>query len=126
MSRKEADTGKTRKTKAKSRKLATTPRGKVRAMLSQIFLRSRERTAALKAAGNRCSACDTKFRHKATRNGPECKAQVHHLDGGGIDVVTDLIFTRLLCAPDRLQPLCAPCHEAETRLSGARIREKIA
>lgn len=109
MSRKVADQGTTKI----NRKLPTTPRSRVRAALSQLFLRSRERAAAIKRTGNRCESCGAKFRPKATTNGPECRVTVHHLEGGAIDEVMDLIFKRLLCDPARLKPLCGSCHDAE-------------
>lgn len=100
------------------RRLLTTPRSRVRAMLSQIFLRSRERAAAVKRESGCCQRCKAKGRPKATRNGPQVSLQVHHLDGGGIDEIMDLIFTRLLCSPDRLKVLCAPCHDAHEHIPG--------
>jgi hypothetical protein len=76
-----------------------------------IFTRSRERGAALKRTKNCCESCGAKFREKDTCNGPKLKAEVHHLDGGHIDEIVDEIFRWLLCHPDRLRPVCVPCHE---------------
>ena len=104
-------------------KLPSTPRSRVRAALSQLFLRSRERAAAIKRTGNCCEACGAKFRAKATANGPECRGTVHHLDGGAIDEVMDLIFSRLLCDPARLRPLCGPCHDAEPGHNASKCKD---
>lgn len=93
-------------------------------MLSQIFLRSRERAAAVKRESGRCQSCGVKGRPKAIRNGPAVALQVHHLDGGGIDEIMNLIYTRLLCHPSRLQVLCRACHEEIEHLGTCHGRKK--
>ena len=117
MSRKAADQGTTKTLATKPRKarkrLPTTPRSQVRRAVAMIFTRSRERSAAIKRTGNCCEDCGAKFRPKDTRNGPKLKCEVHHLDGGHLDEIVDEIFRWLLCPPERLRPLCGPCHDAE-------------
>jgi hypothetical protein len=84
----------------------------VRAALRQLFLRSRERAAALKAAKNCCAKCGAKASKK---QGHEVKVQVHHLQGiGNWDKIIGLIFEELLCDPKYLQVLCVACHDVET------------
>lgn len=92
-----------------SRRLPTTPRSRVRAALRQLWLRSRERAAALKAAGYRCG-CGAK---QSRRKGAEVYVEVHHIDGVNWDGLIDLVFERLLHGPDRLRVLCKECHRKE-------------
>jgi len=90
------------------RKLPTTPRSKVRAAIRQTFLRSRERAAAMKAAGYTCACCGVK---QSKAKGREVAVEVHHRDGiGNWEKVIDLIFEEILCRPDRLEVLCKECH----------------
>ena len=53
--------------KKKSRKKPVTPRSKVRAALTMLFLRSRERAVAIKRDKNTCTVCGI----KATRAGKD-------------------------------------------------------
>ena len=95
------------------RNLTTTPRSRVKNALRQLWLRSRERQAALKAASRSCERCGAKGRPKDTRNGPACKLEVHHRDGVNWDGIIDLVIRRLLPHPDRLEVLCEKCHGEE-------------
>lgn len=91
------------------KKLPTTPRSRARAAIRQLFLRSRERAACLKAAKNRCSKCGVKSSKKI---GAEVKVHVHHKNGIKIwEEVLDLIFREILCAPELMTVLCVACHE---------------
>jgi len=93
------------------KKLATTPRSRVRAALRQLFLRSRERAAALKREGNRCQQC---HRKASVAKGKEVKVEVHHLQGiGNWDKIINMVFEELLCSPDLLEVLCKECHDNE-------------
>ena len=93
------------------KKLATTPRSRVRAALRQLWLRSRERAAALKAAGRVCQGCQRKA---SVAKGREFKVEVHHLEGiGNWEKVIDLVFEEILCDPSKLRPLCRACHDKE-------------
>jgi predicted HNH restriction endonuclease len=79
------------------KKLPTTPRSRVRAALRQLFLRSRERAACLKAAGYKCAHCGVK---QSTAKGKVQKIQCHHMFGiGNWEKVIDEIFSEILCAP---------------------------
>jgi hypothetical protein len=93
------------------KKLPTTPRSRVRSALRQVFLRSRERAAALKRTKNACERCGIKA---SVAKGREVKLHVHH--AGRIanwDKVIDLVFEELLCDPSKLTVLCVACHEKE-------------
>lgn len=101
-----------------SRKLPSTPRSRVKNALRQVWLRSRERAAALKSAAHRCERCGVKGRAKDTRNGPAQKLEVHHRDGvPNWESLTDLVYRRLLCPPDRLVVLCPECHGEEHEMA---------
>lgn len=100
------------------KRLPHTPKSQIRNALRQLWLRSRERAAALRNAGHACEHCGAKFRAKTTRNGPACKGHVHHKDGIDWDGITDLIAQRILHHPDRLQALCDECHGAEHETNG--------
>lgn len=92
------------------RRLPNTPRSKVRGALRQLWLRSRERAAALKAGGYTCSIC---HRKQSVAKGREFKVQVHHKAGaiGNWEKVIDLIYAELLCSHEHLEILCEECHE---------------
>jgi predicted HNH restriction endonuclease len=93
------------------KKLPNTPRSRVRAALRQLWLRSRERAAALKREGNTCQIC----KRKASKaKGKEFSVEVHHIDGiCNWDKLIDLVFEQLLCDPSLLEVLCKECHEKE-------------
>lgn len=93
-----------------SRRLPTTPRSRIKNALRSVFLRSRERAAALKATGHTCARCGIKA---SQAKGREVKLHVHHDGGINWDGVVDLIIARVLAVP--MIPLCVPCHEAEHR-----------
>jgi predicted HNH restriction endonuclease len=91
-----------------------TPRSRIKGMLRQIFLRSRERANALKDNGYCCKKCGLKA---TTRKGEEVKLEVHHVDGISVwDDIIDKIETEVLCIgyPEKLMPLCRDCHAQET------------
>ena len=96
-----------------SKKLPTTPRSKVRAAIRQLWLRSRERAAALKRDNYTCQTCGVK---QCTAKGKEQKVEVHHKLGiGNWEQVVDLIYSEILCDHSLLETLCPECHEQETR-----------
>ena len=85
-----------------------TPKSRVRGMLRQIFLRSRERSDCLKRDKYTCQHCGVKASHK---KGQEQVVHVHHIKGIKIwDEVIDKIYDELLCHPDDLITLCPDCH----------------
>lgn len=76
-----------------------------------LWLRSRERAAAIKREGNTCQRCGKKG---SKAKGREVKMQVHHVAGiGRWEQVIDLIFAELLCNPALLEVLCVDCHGME-------------
>jgi predicted HNH restriction endonuclease len=91
------------------KKMPNTPRSRIKAAIRQLWLRSRERAAALKREGNCCQDCGVK---KSVAKGKEQKMEVHHISG--IDVwgeVTDIIADKILSHPDNLKVLCPDCHK---------------
>lgn len=93
------------------RKKPNTPRSRVRSALRQLWLRSRERAAALKAAGRSCQRCGVKA---SVAKGREQKIEVHHKAGiGNWDKVIDSIYSELLVSPDNLEAICPECHAKE-------------
>jgi predicted HNH restriction endonuclease len=89
------------------RKLST-PRGRVRAILRQLSLRSRERAAALKRDGYSCQKCHVK---QSKAKGREVKVEVHHKSGRiDFEPIIDMIFERLLVPPEKWITYCKDCH----------------
>ena len=99
------------KPKRKGRKLPTTPRSRIKNAMRMVWLRSRERAACLRNAGNRCERCGIKA---SVAKGREVRLEVHHRDGINWDGIIDAIIKAMLPDPSRLEALCKPCHEAET------------
>jgi predicted HNH restriction endonuclease len=88
-----------------------TPRSKIRAAIRQLWLRSRERAAALKRTGYCCERCEVK---QSKAKGREVKVEVHHKDLIlGWEEIIDLIAEHILCHPDKLEVLCVDCHDKE-------------
>ena len=90
------------------KKLPRTPRSQVRAALRRLFLRSRERTAAIKREKNTCELCGKK---SSVAKGREVKINVHHKDGIDWDRIIDLVIERILHEQSRLQVVCVDCHK---------------
>ena len=90
------------------KKIPTTPRSRVRSSLRQLWLRSRERQAALKRDKYTCQECGKK---QTKRKGFEVKVQVHHLsEDMDWERLIDYVYRHLLCDPKGLQTLCEKCH----------------
>lgn len=88
-----------------------TPRSQVRSALRQLWLRSRERNAAIKAADNTCSGCGRKA---SKAKGREFSVEVHHMDGiMDWEAMIDYVYRHLLCDPSKLEVLCKDCHAEE-------------
>lgn len=86
-------------------------------MLRQIFLRSRERAAALKKTQYCCSKCGIK---QSQKKDAVVKMEVDHVDGIDVwDKLITMIEKELLCigSPNKLQPLCRECHQEKTDAS---------
>lgn len=93
------------------KKLPHTPKSRVRAALRQVWLRSRERAAAIKREGGCCQTCGVK---QSKAKGREQKIVVHHKEGIDIWIdLLDLVYDKLLCHPDGLEVLCPECHDEE-------------
>jgi hypothetical protein len=93
------------------KRLPNTPRSKVRNALRQLFLRSRERSSALRREKNTCQHCHIKA---SVAKGREQKVQVHHKSGiGNWEAVIDAVYAEILCSPDMMDVLCPECHSEE-------------
>jgi predicted HNH restriction endonuclease len=93
------------------KRLPYTPSSRIRNSLRQLFLRSRERAACLKATGNTCERCGIKA---SQAKGREVKVQVHHREGiTSWQRVIDAIRKEILCSPDMMECLCEKCHKEE-------------
>ena len=100
------------------KKTPHTPRSKVRAALRQLWLRSRERSTAMKAEDYCCENCNVK---QSRAKGRVVKIQVHHKDRIDWEDLINLVYERLLHHPDRLEVLCEDCHK-ETHRGGMNAR----
>ena len=92
------------------KRLASTPKSTVRSAIRQLWLRSRERSAALKRTGNTCESCGRK---QSVAKGREVKLEVHHLNGIEWETIIDYIYRHVLCDPKHLEVLCKECHQEE-------------
>ena len=88
-------------------------RGRLRAALRQVWLRSPERAAALKRDNYTCQKCGGKQRMQ--NKVYVFKVQVHHLDGiMDWKAVLDFIMSSgLFCKRKYLKTLCKKCHDEE-------------
>ena len=94
-----------------SRRLPHTPSSQIRSELRRLWLRSRERAAALKATGYCCAECGKK---QSRANGRECVIEVHHRSCITNWAEIEAAIRRyLLVSPDELVPLCKSCHESK-------------
>ena len=101
------------------KKLPYTPRGQVKNALRKLWLRSRERNAALKRDNRTCQCCSRK---QSTAKGKEFKVQVHHKEGiADWETLIDQVYKYLLCDPANLETLCKECHDKEHEPVKARI-----
>lgn len=92
-------------------KLPNTPRSKVKAAIRQLWLRSRERAAALKRDKYTCVHCGKK---QSKAKGKEQFVEVHHKAGiGNWQKVIDVIMEEILCNPAMLETVCPECHDRE-------------
>ena len=91
------------------KKSKSTPRGRVKSALRQLWLRSRERAKALKDAGYKCTECNVK---QSMAKGREVRLEVHHVTEIDWKELIDLVYERLLSVPQ--VPLCKDCHKKET------------
>jgi predicted HNH restriction endonuclease len=90
------------------KKLPYTPRSRVRSAIRQLWLRSRERAAAIKASGRKCQECGVKA---SVAKGREQKLEVHHIAGiGDWEKIIDQLYSELLVGVDKLKVVCHECH----------------
>lgn len=90
------------------RRLESTPRSKVRASLRALWLRSRERAAAIKRDQYTCVHCGKK---QSKAKGREQAIEVHHRDGIEWDMILDYIYRHILVDPSKLETVCPDCHK---------------
>ena len=91
--------------------MGKTPRSRIKGMLRQIFLRSAERSEALKRDHYTCCDCGIK---QSKKKDHVVKVNVHHKKGIKIwDQIIDLIYSELLCDVDDLETLCVECHDKQ-------------
>ncbi len=88
-----------------------TPRSQIRSALRQLWLRSRERRAALKRDHYTCQDCGAK---QSKAKGRVVKVEVDHLEGVSWEFVIDYLYRHLLVSPERLETVCKPCHASRT------------
>lgn len=108
MSRSNSDGMEQDKPSRKSRKKPSTPRSRVKNAIRMVWLRSRERAAAIKLANNSCAIC---FRKGSKAQGREVLINVHHKDGIDWDGIVDIIFLRVLQKPENYTVVCKECHD---------------
>ena len=92
------------------KKLLTTPRSRIQNALRQVWLRSRERAAAIKRDKYTCQRCGVK---QSRAKGKEVSVRVHHKNGIDWTGVVDLVIERILPDPEELETLCCDCHDEE-------------
>ena len=91
------------------KKLPYTPNSRIKSALRQLWLRSRERAAAIKRDDYRCQRCRGK---QSKAKGKEFKVEVHHLEG--VENWAEIYRTvkkYLLVDPEYLETLCPECHK---------------
>jgi 5-methylcytosine-specific restriction endonuclease McrA len=90
-----------------------TPRSVIKAALRLIWLRSRERQAALRRDDYCCRICG---RQRSKAKDKPVSVEVHHM--GGIidwDAIIDVIYEKLLMNEEHLVALCDGCHDKGVR-----------
>ena len=91
------------------KKLPYTPNSRIKSALRQLWLRSRERAAAIKRDEYRCQRCGGK---QSKAKGREFKVEVHHKEGvENWQELYNSIRKNLLVDPEHLETLCKECHK---------------
>ncbi len=81
----------------------------IKAAMRKLFLRSRERAAALKRDGYTCQRCGAK---QSRAKGKEVYVECHHLEGvENWPEIYRVVREYLLCDPARMETLCKECHQ---------------
>jgi 5-methylcytosine-specific restriction endonuclease McrA len=93
------------------KRMQHTPSSQIRTALRKLWLRSRERQAALKRDKYTCCECGAK---QSKAKGKEIAVEVHHIDGiTKWAEIESTIRIFLLVDPEYLKTLCKSCHEKE-------------
>jgi 5-methylcytosine-specific restriction endonuclease McrA len=79
--------------------------------LRRLWLRSRERQAALKRDGYKCQDCGAK---QSRAKGREVFVEVDHLDGIEWEQMIDYVYRHLLVDPKKLETVCKQDHKVRT------------
>lgn len=91
------------------KKLEYTPNSKIKAALRMLWLRSRERSEAIKRDKYTCQECGAK---QSKKKGEEVKVEVHHIEGVcNWEEIYEVIRKNLLCSPDKQITMCSECHK---------------
>jgi 5-methylcytosine-specific restriction endonuclease McrA len=92
------------------KKLAHTPNSQIKSALRKLWLRSRERAAAIKRDKYTCQKCGAK---QSRAKGKEVYVEVHHKSGRitNWDEIYKAVRKHLLCDKENLETLCACCHQ---------------
>ena len=95
-----------------SKRLPYTPNTQIRAALRRLFLRSRERAAALKRDKYTCQHCGIK---QSRAKGKEVFVEVDHCEQIlNWDYLFEAVRMSLLCDPKHMETLCKKCHKKVT------------
>jgi predicted HNH restriction endonuclease len=92
-----------------------TPTSRIKNDLRRLWLRSRERAAAVKREANTCQRCGAKG---SVAKGREVKIEVHHKEGIRWDEIIQFIRLELLIDPEGLAVFCKECHKEITDAMG--------
>ena len=85
-----------------------TSNARITSAIRQLWLRSPERSEALKRDGYSCVECGVK---QSKAKGKEQKVEVHHINGITWGRVHRVVRQDVLCPPDELETLCPECHK---------------
>lgn len=89
--------------------MSLTPKYLIVRQLRQLWMRSREKSAAMKRDNYSCVCCGVK---KSVAKGKEQKIEVHHKKGEiNWDKLVKVLREDLLCSVDDLETLCPDCHD---------------
>jgi len=90
-----------------------TPDSRIKSALRALWLRSKERQAALKMNDRSCKDCGAKH---SVAKGREVKVEVHHVEGVlNWQEIYAAVRRNLLCDPMKLETLCKECHKERHR-----------
>jgi len=93
------------------KRMPHTPTSRIKDALRKLWLRSRERAAAIKRDGYSCRTCGAK---QSKAKGREVSVEVNHRHGIKWAEIIRFIRAELLCEPEHLETLCKECHSEVT------------